>query len=95
MDRTMRHSRHTAEQVIRKLKSAEKLIDQGKIVAEAPAAASGDFNPADPLGRRMALPLAEANKLAGEPEAALPHPAGKQQGSAGSVDVLELKAQVD
>jgi putative transposase len=31
-DFTMKRTRHTAEQIIRKLKSAEQLIDQGKTV---------------------------------------------------------------
>ncbi|WP_259728862.1 MULTISPECIES: transposase [Synechococcales] len=33
-DSTMKRTRHTAEQIIRKLKTAEQLIAQGKTVAE-------------------------------------------------------------
>jgi putative transposase len=33
-DSTMKRTRHTAEQIIRKLKAAEQMIAQGKTVAE-------------------------------------------------------------
>ena len=33
-DSTMKRTRHTAEQIIRKLKTAEQLIAQGKTVAD-------------------------------------------------------------
>jgi len=34
-DFTMKHTRHTPEQIIRKLKTADQLLAQGKIVADA------------------------------------------------------------